>query len=72
MVYSEIYSEQRTCLICGHRAAETRSAPLQCLHCGGLGFFAFFLAPPAASRHPTLTRSRPPKPAPTTRPESAQ
>ncbi len=72
MVYSEIYSEQRTCLICGHRAAETRSTPLQCLHCGGLGFFTFFLAPLAIPRHPAPARSGPPRPAPATPPESAR
>ena len=61
-----VYSEKHTCLICGHRAAETRSTPFQCLHCGGLGFFAFFLAPPAVLRHPAPARTSLPKPAPTT------
>ena len=45
-----VYSEKHTCLICGHRATETLSTPFQCLHCGGLGFFAFLLAPPAVPR----------------------
>ncbi len=43
---------KHTCLICGHLAAETRSAPLQCLHCGGLGFFWSFLAPRPVPRPP--------------------
>ena len=67
-----VYSEKHTCLVCGHHAAETRSAPLQCLHCGGLGFFTFFLAPLAIPRHPAPARSDPPRPAPAAQPESAR
>ena len=34
-----------TCPICGHTAAQSPSAPLQCLHCGSLGFLSLFFAP---------------------------
>jgi len=43
-------AKKHTCLICGHPAAETHSAPLQCLHCGSLGFFSLFLAPRSVPR----------------------
>ena len=64
-----IYAKKHTCLICGH-TAETRSSPLQCLHCGGLGFVSFFLAPCLPS--PKGAGSGPPGPTLTTRPKGTQ